>query len=63
MRAAHIRGFQARRLYDDDRLPAKYVNSPESDLFKKGDLLYGLDTARQPIAKKTAPSSSRGTPM
>ena len=46
-----VRGFQARRLYDDDRLTAKYVNSPESDLFKKGDLLYGLDTARQPIAK------------
>ena len=47
-----VRGFQARRLYDDDRLTAKYVNSPESDLFKKGDLLYGLDTARQPIAKE-----------
>jgi DNA primase len=47
----NVRGFQARRLYDDDRLTAKYVNSPESDLFKKGDLLYGLDTARQAIAK------------
>jgi DNA primase catalytic core len=48
----NVRGFQARKLYDDDRLTAKYVNSPESDLFKKGDLLYGLDTARQPIAKE-----------
>jgi len=48
----NVRGFQARRLYDDDRLQAKYVNSPESDLFKKGDLLYGLDGARQPIAKE-----------
>jgi DNA primase len=47
----NVRGFQARKLYDDDRLTAKYVNSPESDLFKKGDLLYGLDSARQPIAK------------
>ncbi|HEV7132997.1 MAG TPA: DNA primase [Gaiellaceae bacterium] len=47
----NVRGFQARRLYDDDRLQAKYVNSPESELFKKGDLLYGLDTARQSIAK------------
>ena len=47
-----VRGFQARRLHDDDRLQAKYVNSPESDLFKKGDLLYGLDTARQQIAKE-----------
>jgi DNA primase len=47
-----IRGFQARKLYEDDRLTAKYVNSPESELFKKGDLLYGLHTARQPIAKE-----------
>jgi len=47
-----VRGFQARRLYDDDPLPPKYVNSPESELFKKGDLLYGLDTARQQIAKQ-----------
>ena len=48
----HVRGFQARKLHDDDPLQAKYVNSPESDLFKKGDLLYGLDGARQPIAKE-----------
>jgi DNA primase len=47
-----VRGFQARKLHDDDPLTAKYVNSPESDLFKKGDLLYGLDTARQSIAKQ-----------
>jgi DNA primase len=47
-----VRGFQARRLHDDDPLQAKYVNSPESDLFKKGDLLYGLDGARQAIAKE-----------
>lgn len=47
-----VRGFQARKLHDDDRLVAKYVNSPESDLFKKGDLLYGLDSARQAIAKE-----------
>ena len=39
-----VRGFQARKLHDDDPLQAKYVNSPESDVFKKGDLLYGLDT-------------------
>ena len=41
-----VRGFQARKLHDDDPLQAKYVNSPESELFRKGDLLYGLDTAR-----------------
>jgi DNA primase len=47
-----VRGFQARRLYDDDPLQAKYVNSAESDIFKKGDLLYGLDGARSAIAKQ-----------
>ncbi|HZR96848.1 MAG TPA: DNA primase [Gaiellaceae bacterium] len=47
-----VRGFQARKLHDDDPLQAKYVNSPESDHFKKGDLLYGLDQARAAIAKQ-----------
>ena len=48
----NVRGFQARKLHDDDPLQAKYINSPESDVFKKSDLLYGLDSARQPIAKQ-----------
>jgi DNA primase len=47
-----ICGFQARRLHDDDPLPAKYVNSPEGELFRKGDLLYGLDRSRRVIAKQ-----------
>ncbi|HET8752249.1 MAG TPA: DNA primase [Gaiellaceae bacterium] len=47
-----VRGFQARKLHEDDPLQAKYVNSPEGELFRKGDLLYGLDLARQAIAKE-----------
>jgi DNA primase catalytic core len=47
-----VRGFQARKLHDDDPLQAKYVNSPEGELFRKGDLLYGLDTARLAIARE-----------
>ncbi len=47
-----VRGFQARLLYDDDPLRAKYVNSPEGDLFRKGDILYGLELARSAIAKQ-----------
>src|SRR5207244_9855064 len=47
-----VLGFQARRLREDDPIRAKYVNSPESELFRKGDLLYGLDKARQAIAKQ-----------
>src|SRR4029453_7583756 len=45
-------GFQARRLREDDPLQAKYVNSPEGELFRKGDLLYGLDRARPPITRE-----------
>ena len=47
-----VLGFQARRLADDDPLPAKYVNSPEGELFQKGSMLYGLDLARAAIAKQ-----------
>jgi len=47
-----VLGFQARKLREDDPLQAKYVNSPESDLFRKGDVLYGLDLARAAIAKQ-----------
>src|SRR5207237_1873074 len=43
---------QARKLREDDPLRAKYVNSPESELFRKGDLLYGLSHARNAIAKQ-----------
>ena len=47
-----IVGFQARKLSDDDPLRGKYVNTPESDLFKKGNVLYGLHLARPAIAKQ-----------
>lgn len=45
-------GFQARQLYDDDPLRAKYVNTPESELFHKGSVVYGLDKARAAIARE-----------
>jgi DNA primase len=47
-----IVGFQARKLRDDDPLRGKYVNTPESELFKKGNVLYGLHLARPAIAKQ-----------
>jgi DNA primase len=40
-------GFGARAL-DDDQMP-KYLNSPQTPIFDKGRLLYGLDRARKPI--------------
>jgi DNA primase len=47
-----VLGFQARKLREDDPLRAKYINSPEGELFRKGDLLYGLHLARAAIAKE-----------
>ncbi len=47
-----VLGFGARRLFDDDRMPAKYLNTPETPVYKKSSVLYGLDLARGPIAKK-----------
>ena len=47
-----IRGFGARELpWVEYSINAKYVNSPEGELFKKSEILYGLDKARTPIAK------------
>ena len=48
-----VLGFGARRLRDDDRMPAKYLNTPETPLYKKSHVLYGLDLARQQIGKKS----------
>jgi len=44
-------GFGARRIFDDDRLPAKYINTPETPLYKKSQVLYGLDLARTEIGR------------
>ncbi|WNM25522.1 DNA primase [Demequina capsici] len=41
-------GFGARRLYDDDQGP-KYLNTPETPLYKKAQVLYGLDLAKGAI--------------
>ena len=48
-----VLGFGARRLREDDRMPAKYLNTPETPLYKKSHVLYGLDLARQQIGKKS----------
>jgi len=47
-----VLGFGARRLHDDDRIKAKYVNSPEGELFRKSRIVYGLHRARAAIAKQ-----------
>jgi len=47
-----VLGFGARRLFDDDRMPGKYVNTAETPVYKKSKVLYGLDLARGPIGKQ-----------
>jgi DNA primase len=44
-------GFGARRIFDDDVIEAKYVNTPETALYKKSSVLFGLDLAKRDIAK------------
>lgn len=43
-------GFGARKLYDDDPGP-KYLNTPETAIYKKNQVLYGLDLAKRDIAR------------
>ncbi len=49
--SGEVVGFGARRLFDDDRIEAKYLNTSESPLYKKSHLLYGVDLARRDIAR------------
>ncbi len=46
-------GFGARRIFDDDRIDAKYLNTAETPLYKKSHVLYGLDLARREIARSS----------
>ncbi|WP_051574282.1 DNA primase [Mycobacterium sp. URHB0044] len=49
--SGEVIGFGARRLFDDDGMEAKYVNTPETVLYKKSNVLFGLDLAKRDIAK------------
>jgi len=49
--AGDVVGFGARKLYDDDDGP-KYLNTPETPLYKKSQVLYGIDLARKEISRE-----------
>lgn len=49
--AGEVIGFGARRLFDDDPMDAKYVNTPETVLYKKSNVLFGIDLAKRDIAR------------
>jgi len=44
-------GFGARKLSEDDPGP-KYLNTPETQIYKKSSVLYGIDLAKRTIAKE-----------
>jgi DNA primase len=50
--SGEVVGFGARRLFDDDPIEAKYLNTPETPIYKKSRLLYGVDLARREIARQ-----------
>ncbi len=43
-------GFGARRIFDDDGIEAKYLNTPETAIYHKSQLLYGVDLAKREIS-------------
>ncbi|MFJ9723093.1 DNA primase [Streptomyces sp. NPDC101209] len=43
-------GFGARKLYEADNGP-KYLNTPDTAIYKKSQVLYGIDLAKKDIAK------------
>ena len=49
--SGHTVAFGARRLFDDDRIESKYLNSPETPIYKKSQALYGLDLAKREISR------------
>jgi DNA primase len=44
-------GFGARRIFDDDKIEAKYLNTSETAIYKKSHVLYGVDLARREMAR------------
>ncbi|GAA3829254.1 DNA primase [Nocardioides panacisoli] len=44
-------GFGARRIFDDDKIEAKYLNTSETPIYKKSHVLYGIDLARREIGR------------
>ncbi|MYV89164.1 DNA primase, partial [Streptomyces sp. SID1034] len=50
--SGEVVGFGARKLRDDDNGP-KYLNTPETPIYKKSQVLYGIDLAKKDIAKSS----------
>ena len=50
--AGDVVGFGARRIFDDDPIEAKYVNTSATPIFNKSQVLFGIEHAKREIAKR-----------
>lgn len=48
----HTIGFSSRMFLENERSGNKYINTPETPLFKKSKIFYGLNWSRKRIAKE-----------
>jgi DNA primase len=46
--------FGARKIYEDDTVSGKYINSPETAIYKKSKVLYGLSQSKEAIRERDA---------
>ncbi|HEY0813716.1 MAG TPA: DNA primase [Pseudonocardia sp.] len=51
-RGGEVVGFGARRLFDDDRVEAKYLNTSDTPVYHKTNVLFGLDLAKAEIVRR-----------
>lgn len=51
-RGGEVVGFGARRLFDDDKIEAKYLNTADSAVYRKSSVLFGLDLAKAEIVRR-----------
>ncbi|RLV54829.1 DNA primase [Aeromicrobium phragmitis] len=51
--SGEVIGFGARRMLEDDRIEAKYLNTSETPIYKKSHVLYGIDLARRAISSRS----------
>ena len=52
--AARVLGFGARKMRDDDPIAGKYINSPESPIYNKSRVLFGLSHSKDAIRQEDA---------
>ena len=50
--SGRVVGFGARKIFPDDSLEGKYINSPETKIYNKSKILYGLNFSKKAIKEQ-----------